>query len=112
MAHKKLIPNPFIPPTHKIEDCECGGMIPGALGRTLIVCPACDGVISFTSVPCDCGDKFWEVDLTNLDDYTERYFVPWEGFVGLISKAWDELSSEERKIAVPVSQVYRNQRLS
>lgn len=41
----------------------------------------------------------------------ERYFVPWEGFVGLISKAWDELTPEERKVAVPVSETYRNQRL-
>lgn len=38
--------------------------------------------------------------------FDERYFVPWDGFVGLISKAWDELTPEEREIAVPVSSVY------
>jgi hypothetical protein len=60
MGHTKLDRQPNIPPTHKLEDCECGGMQPGATGRTLIVCPACDGVVWFKTVPCDCGDTFYD----------------------------------------------------
>ena len=58
--HTKLEWQPKKPPTNKIEDCICGGMQPGAIGRTLIMCPACDGVIWAKSVPCDCGDTFWD----------------------------------------------------
>ena len=56
MSHTRLERLPDVQPTHKIEDCICGGMKPGATGRTLLVCPACDGEILFKSVPCDCGD--------------------------------------------------------
>jgi hypothetical protein len=38
--------------------------------------------------------------------YDEWYFVPWE--IGMLAKKWDSLSAEERKIAVPASQVYRD----
>jgi len=63
MSHRKLVPNPFIPPSHKPEECECGGMKPGATGRTLIMCPACDGIVSFHTEPCDCGDtRFDELE--------------------------------------------------
>ena len=38
-----------IPPTHKVEDCICGGLHPdegfAPTERQDIVCPACDGVI-------------------------------------------------------------------
>jgi hypothetical protein len=60
MAHRKLERNPFIPPSHKIEECECGGMQPGSNGRRLLMCPACDGIVSFKTVPCDCGDTRWD----------------------------------------------------
>lgn len=36
-----------IPPTHKVEDCICGGLHPDegfAPAEHDIVCPACDGV--------------------------------------------------------------------
>ena len=40
---------------------------------------------------------------------TERYFVPFTGLVGMLSKSWGELSSEEKRIAIPVNLVYENQ---
>lgn len=46
-------PENFTPPTHKADDCICGGGLPGAKGRTLIAnCPCCDGVQTLVEEAC------------------------------------------------------------
>lgn len=50
-------PENFTPPTKNLDDCICGGALPGAMGRNLIAnCPCCAGVQTLVWGECDCDN--------------------------------------------------------